>query len=108
MLLPRLIGHKAMRIVMESDRIGAEDALALGLLDQIVEHTVLIDTAIALVHQWTQPGAATAAHLRLLRPPLAAIEQAMSAETEAASGPEAAALAAAGINRFAHRRNARP
>jgi enoyl-CoA hydratase len=33
MLLPRLIGHKAMRIVMESARIGAEDGLALGLLD---------------------------------------------------------------------------
>ena len=39
------------------------------------------------------PGAATAAHLRLLRPPLAAVEQAMAAETEAASGPDAAETA---------------
>jgi enoyl-CoA hydratase len=108
MLLPRLIGPKAMRIVMESARIGAEDGLALGLLDEIVEQADLIETAIGLVHRWTQPGAATAAHLRLLRPPLAAIEQAMAAETEAVSGPAAAALAAAGISRFLHRHEARP
>jgi len=62
----------------------------------------------SVVHRWTRPGAATAAHLRLLRPPLAIIEQAMAAETEAASGPEAAAVAVAGINRFLSRRDARP
>jgi enoyl-CoA hydratase/carnithine racemase len=108
MLLPRLVGHKAMRIVMESARIGARDGLAIGLLDEIVDQADLITTAIGLVHRWTQPGSATAAHLRLLRPPLAAIEQAMAAETEAASGHEAADLAAAGISRFLHRREARP
>jgi hypothetical protein len=32
----------------------------------------------------------------------------MAAETEAVSGPAAAALAAAGISRFLHRREARP
>jgi enoyl-CoA hydratase/carnithine racemase len=83
-LLPRLTGHNAMRLVMESARISAHDALAFGLLDQIVEEADLIDTAIAIVHRWTQPGAATTAHLQLLRPPLAAVEQAIAAETEAA------------------------
>jgi enoyl-CoA hydratase len=107
-LLPRLVGHQAMRLVMESARIGAAEGLALGLLDEIVEQADLIETAIGLVHRWTRPGAATAAHLRLLRPSLAAIEQAMAAETEAASGPEAAAIAVAGINRFLSRRDARP
>ncbi len=107
-LLPRLVGRQAMRLVMESVRIGAAEGLALGLLDEIVEQADLIETAIGLVHRWTQPGAATAAHLRLLRPSLAAIEQAMAAETEAASGPEAAATAVAGINRFRSRRAARP
>jgi len=34
------------------------------------------------------------------------IEQAMTAETEAASGPEAAAIAVAGIGRFLGRREA--
>jgi enoyl-CoA hydratase/carnithine racemase len=106
-LLPRLVGHKAMRLVMESARIGARDGLAIGLLDEIVEQADLIQTAIELVHRWTEPGSATAAHLRLLRPPLAAIEQAMAAETEAASSPEAAGLAAEGISRFLRRREAR-
>ena len=104
MLLPRLVGHAAMRLVMESARIGARDSLALGLLDEIAEPADLIPTAIGLVHRWTQPGAATRAHLRLLRPSLATVEQAMAAETQAASGAEAAAIAVAGINRFLSRR----
>ena len=106
MLLPRLVGHQAMRLVMESARIGARDGLTLGLLDAIVEPGDLIPAAIGLAHRWTPPGSATAAHLRLLRPPLAVIEQAMTAETEAASGPEAAAIAVAGIGRFLGRREA--
>ena len=106
-LLPRLAGRHAMRLVMESARIGAVEALALGLLDEIVEPAGLIETAIGLVHRWTPPGSATAAHLRLLRPPLATVERAMAAEPEAASGPEAAAIAAAGINRFLSRRDTR-
>jgi enoyl-CoA hydratase len=103
-LLPRLVGARAMRLVLESARIGAQDALTMGLLDEIVEEAGLIEAAIGLVHRWTQSGAATAAHLRLLRPPLTEVEQAMAAETEAASGPDAAGLAAAGINRFLRRR----
>jgi enoyl-CoA hydratase/carnithine racemase len=99
-LLPRLVGPAAMRLVMESARIDAEQALLLGLLDQIVEPSGLIEAAIGLVHRWTRPGAATAAHLRLLRPSLALVEQAMAAETEAASGPEAERTALAGISRF--------
>jgi enoyl-CoA hydratase len=97
-----------MRLVMESARIGAAESLALGLLDEIVDQADLIQTAIGLVHRWTPPGAATAAHLRLLRPSPAAIDQAMAAETEAASGPEAEAMAAAGISQFLSRRDARP
>jgi len=102
-LLPRLAGPRAMRLVLESARIGARDALAMGLLDEIVEEAGLIQAAIGLVHRWTQPGAATAAHLRLLRPPLAEVERAMAAETEAASGPDADRLAQAGIGRFLQR-----
>jgi enoyl-CoA hydratase len=104
LLLPRLVGPRAMRLVLESARIGARDALAMGLLDEIVDPAGLIEAAIDLVHRWTQPGAATAAHLRLLRPPLAAVEQAMAAETEATSGPDAAEMARAGISRFLGRR----
>jgi hypothetical protein len=51
-LLPRLAGHKAMRLVMESARIGARDGLAIGLLDEIVEQADLIQTA-----SWARPAA---------------------------------------------------
>jgi enoyl-CoA hydratase len=104
-LLPRLTGPAAMRLVMESTRIDAEQALLLGLLDQVVEPSALIEAAIGLVHRWTQPGSATAAHLRLLRPSLALVERAMAAETEAASGPEAERIALAGISQFLGRRS---
>ena len=43
-LLPRLAGHAAMRLVMESARIGSNEALPLGLLDQIVEPSELIES----------------------------------------------------------------
>jgi enoyl-CoA hydratase/carnithine racemase len=102
-LLPRLAGPRAMRLVMESARIGGREALALGLLDEIVDPVGLVEAATGLVRRWTPPGAATAAHLRLLRPPRAVVEQAMAAETEAASGPDADGLAQAGIGRFLHR-----
>jgi enoyl-CoA hydratase/carnithine racemase len=105
LLLPRLVGHRAMRLVMESARISARDALAVGLLDQVVEEEAdLVVTAIAIVHRWTRPGAATAAHLALLRPAMAAIEQAMAAETEATRATEAGGLSPAGISRFLSRR----
>ena len=103
-LLPRLAGPRAaLRLVMESPRIGAQEALDLGLLDEIVDPDGLIEAATGLVHRWTPPGAATAVHLPLLRPSRAMVEQAMAAETEAASGPDAAGLAQAGISRFLRR-----
>jgi len=101
-LLPRLAGHRAIRLVIEGPRIGAAEALATGLLDEIVPGG-LLEAAVALVHRWTQPGSATAAHLQLLRPPLALLEQAMAAETEAARQVDAAGLARAGISRFLSR-----
>lgn len=105
-LLPRLVGPRAMRLVLESQRIAARDALAMGLLDEIVDPAGLIEAAIGRVHRWTRPGAATAAHLQLLRPPLAEVERAMAAETDVASGPEADRHAHTGIARFLTRRDA--
>ena len=99
-LLPRLVGHRAMRLVMESARINAHRALAIGMLDRLVEADVLVESAISIVHQWTPPGGATAAHLTLLRPPMAEIERAMAAETEATRATEADGLPRQGIDRF--------
>jgi enoyl-CoA hydratase len=93
-----------MRLVLDSARISAHEALAAGLLDEIVAETSLVETAIQLVHRWTEPGTATTEHLRLLRPSLAVIEQAFAAETEAARRAEEAGLAQTGISRFLSRR----
>jgi enoyl-CoA hydratase/carnithine racemase len=107
-LLPRLAGHRAVRLVLDSARIGAHEALDAGLLDEIVEETSLIETAVGLVHRWTEPGTATAEHLRLLRPSLAMVEQAFAAETEAARRADEAGLAQTGISRFLTRRRDAP
>jgi hypothetical protein len=77
--------------------------LAIGLLDEIVEAAGLVGTAIGIVHRWTPPGGATAAHLALLRPPLGVIERAMAAETAATRAAEADGLSPAGISRFLSR-----
>src|SRR5580658_6072368 len=69
-LLPRLVGARAMRLVMESARIDAEQALLRRLPAQVVEQDRFIEAAMGLVHRWAQPGSAGAAHLRLLRPSL--------------------------------------
>jgi enoyl-CoA hydratase/carnithine racemase len=107
-LLPRLAGARAMRLVMESPRISATEALALGLLDEIVGSDGLLDAAIALIRRWTRPGAPVTAHLRLLRPPLDLVERAFAAETEAARTVEQAGLSQAGISRFLSRPRDQP
>ncbi len=99
-LLPRLVGRQATRLILESVRVSAPEALSLGLLDEIVEPEALIGAAIALVHRWNQPNSATAVHLGLLRPPLPEIEKAFAAETEAARYVDQSGMARAGVSRF--------
>ncbi|GGT14925.1 enoyl-CoA hydratase/isomerase family protein [Nonomuraea spiralis] len=103
-LLPRLAGGRALRLVLDSARLSAAEAVAAGLLDEIVPAEELVEAAIARVRHWTGPGTATAVHLRLLRPPLAEVERAFEAETEAARHVEKAGLAQAGMTRFLTRR----
>ncbi|MER6578912.1 enoyl-CoA hydratase/isomerase family protein [Nonomuraea sp. NPDC001023] len=103
-LLPRLAGGRALRLVLDSARLSAADALAAGLLDELVPAEELVEAAIARVRHWTRPGTATAVHLELLRPPLAEVERAFEAETVAARQVEQAGLAQAGMTRFLTRR----
>ncbi|SEM06305.1 enoyl-CoA hydratase/isomerase family protein [Nonomuraea pusilla] len=102
-LLPRLVGARALPLVLESSRLSAEEALAAGLLDEIVPQDELVRAAIARIHRWTLPGTATATHLELLRPPRSEVERAFVAETEAARHVEQSGIARAGIERFANR-----
>ncbi|GAA2210674.1 enoyl-CoA hydratase-related protein [Nonomuraea monospora] len=103
LLLPRLVGGRALRTVLDSTRMSARDALAAGLLDEIVPAGKLVEAAIARVHHWTAPGTATAAHLALLRPSLADVERAFQVETEAAEQVEASGIAQAGMAAFVSR-----
>ncbi|MGI5269129.1 enoyl-CoA hydratase/isomerase family protein [Nonomuraea sp. CA-218870] len=103
LLLRRLIGGRALRLVLDSARIGAEEAQRLGILDEIVTPDALLDMAIGLVHRWTLPGTATGVHLRLLRPSLEEVEAAFAVETEAAKEVEDSGIAQAGMDRFVNR-----
>lgn len=83
-LLFRLLkARDAMRLVLDSLRVDAAEALKLGLLDAVVEGDP-VEAAIELVLTWSAPGKATAAHLQLLRPDLEVVERAMRRETAAA------------------------
>ncbi|WP_328336060.1 enoyl-CoA hydratase/isomerase family protein [Streptomyces violaceus] len=98
LFLPRLVGASAaLRLIMNSARLNASQALEAGLLDDITEPDDLVPAAIELIHQWTQPGASTAAHLWLMRPPLRAVEEAMAREAAAVQDVQASGLARAGI-----------
>ncbi|MEU2889611.1 enoyl-CoA hydratase/isomerase family protein [Streptomyces albidoflavus] len=98
LFLPRLAGGpRALHLIMNSARLGASQALDLGLLDDIVEPDDLIPAAIRLIHRWTQPGSSTAAHLRLMRPSLRAVEAAMAREVAAARQVQESGIAQAGI-----------
>ena len=99
-LLRRLIGNAAIRFVLETRRVNAEEALNLGLLDRIVPSDTLLDSCIEQIHRWTKPGSATRAHLPLLRPQLIDIEAAIVRENIAAREVWESGVLTAGIDRF--------
>ncbi len=67
-LLPRVVGRQqAVRMVLRNDDVGAEEALACGLVDEVVDDDRVLDTAVALAAKlgdW--PGEVAAAAKRLL------------------------------------------
>ncbi|QGZ52718.1 AMP-binding protein [Streptomyces sp. QHH-9511] len=100
-LLTRIVRNHAMRIVLGSERIGAEEALRIGLIDQIVEQDALLNRAIDLVHAWTPEGGNnTALHLALLRPSSEEIERAFVLEDAAADASWNSGALTAGIAGF--------
>ncbi len=100
LLLRRLVGNHATRMVLGSPRVPAEEALRIGLLDEVVATDVLLDHAIATVHAWTPEGNTTALHLALLRPLLAEVEAAFEREDTAAHEAWTSGLLTAGVAGF--------
>ncbi|WP_406634141.1 enoyl-CoA hydratase/isomerase family protein [Amycolatopsis sp. WGS_07] len=100
LLLHRLVGNHAMRMVLGSPRIDAEEALRIGLLDELAEPGALLDRAIDTVREWTPEGNTTALHLALLRPPAEEIEAAFAREDEAARVAWQSGVLSAGVEAF--------
>lgn len=99
-LLPRLVRNHAMRMILGSERVTAEEALRIGLLDQIIEPDELLDRAIDTVRAWTPEGGNTALHLALLRPSSDDIERAFALEDAAADASWHSGALTAGIENF--------
>ncbi|WP_036498896.1 MULTISPECIES: enoyl-CoA hydratase/isomerase family protein [Nocardia] len=99
-LLTRLVRNHAMRMVLGSPRIGADEALRIGLLDEIVAPGRLLDRAIDVVVQWTPEHNTTALHLALLRPALEEIESAFAREDVAARKSWESGIFSSGVANF--------
>lgn len=104
-LLRRVVGNHAMRMVLGSPRIGADEALRIGLLDEIVEPDALIGHAIETVIEWTPEGNTTALHLALLRPQAEDVEAAFAREDAAAKASWESGALTAGVQGFLTARN---
>jgi enoyl-CoA hydratase/carnithine racemase len=100
LLLPRLVGNHAMRMVLGSPRVPSEQALRIGLLDEVVDPDRLVERAVDTVHAWTPEGNTTALHLALLRPLPAEVEAAFEREDHAAHEAWASGLLTAGVAGF--------
>lgn len=101
LLLPRIVRGHAMRMILGSERIAADEALRIGLLDEVVERTSLLDRAVDVVHAWTPEGTnTTALHLELLRPTLDEIERAFAREDAAADASWNSGAVTAGVQGF--------
>ncbi|MFI8997380.1 AMP-binding protein [Streptomyces sp. NPDC053542] len=107
-LLGRLVRNHAMRLVLGSPRIGADEALRIGLLDETVEPDRLVGRAIDTVIEWTPEGSTTALHLALLRPRPDEIERAFAREDDAGRKAWDSGVLSAGIQGFWNARSTRP
>lgn len=106
LLLNRLMKPSdAMALVLGGQRMNADEALSVGLIDEIVPEDKLIDTAVTTILGWTANRNSTAAHLKLLRPDPDRIEAAFARETVLAASVWDSGESQKGIDRFlaAHR-----
>lgn len=56
-LLPRLVGEQvARRFFLENQVWSAEEAYALGAIDEVVDEELLIDKAVKIANHWSQWG----------------------------------------------------
>jgi enoyl-CoA hydratase len=100
-LLPRLLGPRALPMVLDGRRISGTEAHALGLIDYMVESPEeVVPKAVAVLKHWVSRGLATRFHLELLRPPFAEVERALEREKTTGRAAWDAGTAREGIARF--------
>ncbi|WP_027499711.1 enoyl-CoA hydratase/isomerase family protein [Rhodococcus sp. UNC363MFTsu5.1] len=108
LLMGRLVRNHAMRIILGSNRIGADEALRIGLLDEIVAPQALLGRATEVITQWNSDPRTTALHLGLLRPRLEDVEAAFAREDDAARRSWESGAFTEGIGGFLSSKNAAP
>ncbi len=107
-LLPRLIGSRALPLVLDAHRISGRQAHSIGLIDYLVDSPDdVLPRALEVLNRWLERGLATPFHLRLLRPPIEKIEAAIANEGEVARDAWASGTPVEGIRRFITERGAR-
>jgi enoyl-CoA hydratase len=97
-LLGRIVGQRALPLILGSERIGADEALRIGLLDRIVDGDVVAE-AIELVDRWAAAGSASAFHLRLLRAPIEQVREAIDREVDISRSARVSGVSALGLAR---------
>ena len=107
-LLPRLVGSRALPLVLDGTRISGDRARELGLIDVFVDSAAeVLTAAVVAPRALERPRLATRFHLRMLRPPMAEVEAAIARENAVAAEAWESGTAAAGIRRFVEEQRAR-
>ena len=107
-LLPRLVGSRALPLVLDARRIDGAEAHRLGLIDHFVEtKEEVVPKAIEVASRWVERGLATPFHLKMLRPPMEEVEAAIARENGIGAEAWEAGTAQEGIARFLEEHKAR-
>ena len=108
-LLPRTVGAKrAMELLLLNRTLSADEALAWGLVNEVVTDERLRERALELAERLAHgPGGAYGATKRLLAHSLGAFESQMVLESEAIARQAMSAEAAEGIGAFLEKRTPR-
>ena len=108
-LLPRAVGAKrAMELLLLNRALSADEALAWGLVNEVVADEKLRERALELAERLAHgPGAAYGATKRLLAHSLGAFESQMVLESETIARQAMGAEAAEGVGAFLEKRTPR-
>ena len=108
-LLPRIVGHKrAMELLLLNRALGADEALAWGLVNEVVDDGVLLERALEVAERLAHgPASAYGATKRLIAHSLGGFESQMVLESETIASQATSADAGEGIGAFLGKRKPR-